>query len=99
VSTEVALIEVQDGRTDEFLEVLIGTAIPLLREGGAGDFTVYRSAEKQTAVVLVCEWPSPATRIEGFAKSPQYPKFLAILSEYLAGPPRIDDFDVVFTDH
>jgi quinol monooxygenase YgiN len=98
VSIEIAHLEVREERVSEFLDAFTRTAVPLLREGGAADFTVYRDQERPTAFVLVCTWPSRTARVEEFGRSPLYTRFLTAVGEYLTGPPSIGDYDAVFTD-
>jgi len=99
MSTEVAILSINPGTADQFLEVAGKDALEILHKGGATDLVLYRSEVSPDHFVMVCKWKSREARIQGFEKSPLYPEFLALVGPYLAAPPTIDDYDVVLTHH
>jgi quinol monooxygenase YgiN len=99
MSTEVAILNIDPGTADQFLEAAGKDALEILHQGGATDLVLYRSEVTPDHFVLVCKWKSREARIEGFEKSPLYTEFVALVGPYLAAAPTIDDYDVVATHH
>ncbi|WP_033343132.1 putative quinol monooxygenase [Catenuloplanes japonicus] len=97
MSTEFSITDIKPDLADDFQTTFTDKAIPLLHQGGMRNIALYRHSDTPARFALVGDWPSPAVRI-AFTKSPLFTDFLALLGDYAAGIPSVDDYDRVHLD-
>jgi quinol monooxygenase YgiN len=92
---EVALIDVLEGREEEFAaayrkghEVLVGTP-------GCRSVRMTRGQETPTRFVLLVEWDSVEAHLDNFRATDRFVQWRALIGPFLNGAPRVEHFDDV----
>ncbi len=98
MSTEVAHIDIKHGLEEDFLRAFQEQAVGLLHAGGATDIVLYRSQVTPASFVMLADFASREARLTEFMASPYYSDFLALFGRFLARPPALDDYDLVYAD-
>ena len=89
---EVALIDVLEGREEEF-EAAYAKAYPLLAESpGLRSVRMTRGIETRSRFVLLVEWDSIDAHIDNFRASDRFTQWRALIGPYFDGAPRVEHF-------
>lgn len=92
---EVALIDVQAGKEDEFAAAYVEVQEHLATAPGCVSATMMRGVESPSRFVGVVRWESPEAHLTNFRNTPRYERYAARLGRLLAGPPVVEHFTVV----
>ena len=89
---EVALIDVQAGREDEFAAAY-ATAYPILMTTrGCRSVRMTRGIESPSRFVLLVEWDTVAAHEENFRGTDRFTRWRALIGPFFDGPPRVEHF-------
>ena len=89
---EVALIDVLEGREDEFAAAYRKAHEILATTPGLRSVRMTRGIETSTRFVLLVEWDSVEAHIENFRNSDRFPQWRAHIGPYFAAPPVVEHF-------
>jgi heme-degrading monooxygenase HmoA len=89
---EVALIDVLEGREEEF-EAAYAKARPLVATTpGCRSVRMTRGVETPTRFVLLVEWDSVEAHIENFRATDRFAQWRGLIGPYFDGAPRVEHF-------
>ena len=89
---EVALIDVQGGREDDFAAAY-AKAYPLLATTpGCRSVLMTRGIESPSRFVLLVEWDSVEAHVENFRNSDRFPQWRGLIGPFFATPPTVEHF-------
>jgi heme-degrading monooxygenase HmoA len=89
---EVALVDVREGREDEFAAAY-AEAYPLLATApGCRSVRMTRGIETPTLFVLLVEWDSVEAHLKNFRETERFPRWRALIGPYFAQPPHVEHF-------
>jgi quinol monooxygenase YgiN len=92
---ERAEIFIKDGKMEEFLEVLVGEALPLTAEfTGLISFKALRGVEDVDSVMFLAEWESIEAHLAS-QPEPAHEAFRQVVVPYTAGAGRTVHFSPV----
>jgi heme-degrading monooxygenase HmoA len=89
---EIALIDVLEGREDEFAAAY-AKAKPLVETTpGCRSVRMTRGVETPTRFVLLVEWDSVEAHIENFRATDRFTQWRGLIGPYFDGAPRVEHF-------
>jgi heme-degrading monooxygenase HmoA len=89
---EVALIDVEPGREDEFAAAY-ATGHPILAgTPGCRSVRMTRGVETPDRFVLLVEWDSVDAHEQNFRDTDRFARWRALIGPFFAGPPRVEHF-------
>ncbi len=94
--TEVAILNLKTGNTDEF-EDTFSSAVPII-QGTAGYISheLIRCIETQERYLLIVRWETLEAHTVGFRGSPQYQEWKRLLHHYYEPyPPLVEHYESV----
>lgn len=89
---EVALIDVQVGREDEFAAAYAEGHRVLAATPGCRSVRMTRGIESPSRFVLLVEWDSVEAHDDNFRKTDKFTTWRSLIGPYLAGPPVVEHF-------
>jgi heme-degrading monooxygenase HmoA len=89
---EVALIDVQEGREDEFAAAYAKARPLVATTPGCRSVRMTRGVETPTRFVLLVEWDSIEAHLENFRASDRFPQWRALIGPYFDGAPQVEHF-------
>jgi heme-degrading monooxygenase HmoA len=89
---EVALIDVQDGRTDEFAAAYAEAYPIVATTPGCRSVRMTRGVETPTRFVLLIEWDSVDAHLDNFRATDRFARWRALIGPYFDGAPRVEHF-------
>lgn len=92
---EVALIDVQPGREDEFASAYARARSLVAETPGCRSVRMTRGIETPTRFVLLVEWDSVEAHTENFRASDRFPRWRAHIGPYFAQPPVVEHYSDV----
>jgi len=89
---EVALIDVQEGREDDFAAAY-AEAYPLLATTpGCRSVRMTRGVESASRFVLLVEWDSVDAHLDNFRATDRFTRWRSLIGPYFDGAPRVEHF-------
>jgi heme-degrading monooxygenase HmoA len=89
---EVALIDLQEGREDDFAAVYV-KAYPLLATtAGCRSVRMTRGVETPSRFVLLVEWDSVDAHLDNFRATERFTEWRALIGRYFDGAPLVEHF-------
>ncbi|GAA1788538.1 antibiotic biosynthesis monooxygenase [Planosporangium flavigriseum] len=89
---EVALIDVQEGREDEFAAAYAKARTLVADTPGCRSVRMTRGVETPTRFVLFVEWDSVEAHIENFRATDRFTQWRGLIGPYFDGAPRVEHF-------
>ncbi|NJC70449.1 antibiotic biosynthesis monooxygenase [Planosporangium thailandense] len=89
---EVALIDVQEGREDDFAAAYAKAKSLVETTPGCRSVRMTRGVETPTRFVLLVEWDSVEAHIDNFRASDRFTEWRAMIGPYFDGAPRVEHF-------
>src|SRR5688500_932570 len=89
---EVALIDVLEGREDEFAEVYAKHRHILATTPGCRSARMTRGVESASRFVLLVEWDSIEAHLDNFRATERFTQWRAALGPLFDGAPRVEHF-------
>src|SRR3954464_13874144 len=89
---EVALIDVQEGREDEFAAAYAQARALVASTPGCHSVRMTRGIETPTRFVLLVEWESVEAHEQNFRQSERFGQWRAAIGPHFAGPPHVEHF-------
>ena len=91
---EVAVLDIQPGREDEF-ERAFTAAQPLISSmGGFISLELQRCVERQNRYILLVRWRSLQDHTVGFRQSPEYLRWKALLHHFYDPFPTVEHYQL-----
>jgi heme-degrading monooxygenase HmoA len=90
---EVALIDVQEGREQEFAAAYAQAREILATTPGLQSVRMTRGIETPTRFVLLVEWDSVEAHIENFRATDRFTQWRGLIGPYFDGAPRVEHFE------
>jgi len=89
---EVAIIDIQPGREDEF-EAAYAKARPILTATpGFRSERMTRGIESPSQFVLLVEWDTVEAHLENFRATDRFVQWRGLIGPYFAKPPHVEHF-------
>jgi len=89
---EVAIIDIQPGREDEF-EAAYAKARPILTATpGFRWARMTRGVESPSQFVLLVEWDTVEAHLENFRATDRFVQWRGLIGPYFAKPPHVEHF-------
>lgn len=92
---ELAILETQPGREDDFREGLRAARSVVERAEGYRGSTFYQCVEEPRRFVLTIWWDSVDAHLKGFRAGPLFPEWRSRFGHLLAGPPSAHHYEVI----
>ena len=89
---EVALIDVLEGREDEFASAYAKAYQILATTPGCRSVRMTRGVETPTRFVLLVEWDSVDSHLDNFRATARFAEWRALIGPYFDGAPRVEHF-------
>ncbi|MCW2641778.1 MAG: Antibiotic biosynthesis monooxygenase [Dactylosporangium sp.] len=89
---EVALIDVQEGREDEFAAAYAKAKPLVATTPGCRSVRMTRGVETPTRFVLLIEWDSVEAHIDNFRATDRFTQWRGLIGPYFDGAPRVEHF-------
>ncbi len=89
---EVALIDVQVGREDEFTAAYAKGRETLATTPGCRSVRMTRGIESPSRFVLLVEWDSVEAHVENFRATERFVTWRGFIGEFFAQPPLVEHF-------
>jgi heme-degrading monooxygenase HmoA len=89
---EVALIDVQEGREDEFAKAYAEAHPILVDTPGCRSVRMTRGVETPSRFVLLVEWDSVDAHLDNFRATERFARWRALIGPYFDGAPRVEHF-------
>jgi heme-degrading monooxygenase HmoA len=92
---EVALIDVLEGREDEFAAAYRKAHEVLSTTPGCRSVRMTRGVESASRFVLLVEWDSVEAHLENFRATERFTQWRGLIGPYFDGAPRVEHFNDV----
>jgi len=92
---EVALIDVQPGREDDFVAAYTQARPVVATTPGCQSVRMTRGIESPARFVLLVEWDSVAAHQDNFRASERFSQWRGLIGPYFAAPPVVEHFSDV----
>jgi heme-degrading monooxygenase HmoA len=89
---EVALIDVQEGREDEFAKAYADAHPIVAGTPGCRSVRMTRGVETPNRFVLLVEWDSVDAHLDNFRATERFARWRALIGPYFDGAPRVEHF-------
>ncbi|WP_033340316.1 antibiotic biosynthesis monooxygenase family protein [Catenuloplanes japonicus] len=89
---EVALIDIQPGREDDFAAAYAKGHPILAGAPGCRSVRMTRGIETPDRFVLLVEWDSVDAHEQNFRATDRFQQWRALIGPFFAGPPRVEHF-------
>jgi heme-degrading monooxygenase HmoA len=89
---EVALIDIQEGREDEFTEGYAKAVHLLTTTPGCRSVRMTRGVESPSRFVLLVEWDSVEAHLDNFRATERFAEWRGLIGPYFDGAPRVEHF-------
>jgi heme-degrading monooxygenase HmoA len=89
---EVALIDIQEGREEEFAAAYAEAYPIVATTPGCRSVRMTRGVETPTRFVLLVEWDSVDTHLDNFRATERFTRWRALIGPYFDGAPRVEHF-------
>jgi heme-degrading monooxygenase HmoA len=89
---EVGLIDVQEGREDEFAAAYAKASPILATTPGCRSVRMTRGVETPTRFVLLVEWDSVDAHLDNFRATERFTQWRGLIGPYFDGAPRVEHF-------
>src|SRR4051812_25857653 len=89
---EVGLIDVQEGREDEFAAAYAKAYPILATTPGCRTVRMTRGVETPTRFVLMVEWDSVDAHLDNFRATERFKQWRGLIGPYFDGAPRVEHF-------
>jgi heme-degrading monooxygenase HmoA len=89
---EVALIDVLEGREDEFAAAYRKAHEILATTPGCRSVRMTRGVESASRFVLLVEWDSIEAHLDNFRASERFGRWRGLLGPHFDGAPRVEHF-------
>ncbi|MER7005750.1 antibiotic biosynthesis monooxygenase [Dactylosporangium sp. NPDC000555] len=89
---EVALIDVQEGREDEFAAAYRKAYEVLASTPGLRSVRMTRGIESASRFVLLVEWDSVEAHLDNFRATERFTQWRGLIGPYFDGAPRVEHF-------
>ena len=89
---EIALIDVLEGREDDFAAAYAKAHQVLATTPGCRSVRMTRGIETSTRFVLLVEWDSVEAHIENFRATDRFAQWRGLIGPYFDGAPRVEHF-------
>src|SRR5207249_8655135 len=87
---EVGLIDVQEGREDEFAAAYAKAYPILATTPGCRSVRMTRGVETPTRFVLLVEWDSVDAHLDNFRATERFTQWRGLIGPYFDGAPRVE---------
>lgn len=95
---EVGLIDVREGREDDFAAAYAEAYPILATTPGCRSVRMTRGVETSTRFVLLVEWDSVDAHLDNFRATERFTQWRGLLGPYFDGAPRVEHFHDVTPD-
>ncbi|GAA3268119.1 MULTISPECIES: antibiotic biosynthesis monooxygenase family protein [Dactylosporangium] len=92
---EVALIDVLEGREDEFAAAYRKAHEVLATTPGCRSVRMTRGVESASRFVLLVEWDSVEAHLENFRATERFAQWRGLIGPFFDGAPRVEHFNDV----
>ncbi|MFI5912794.1 antibiotic biosynthesis monooxygenase family protein [Dactylosporangium sp. NPDC051541] len=92
---EVALIDVLEGREDEFAAAYRKAHEVLATTPGCRSVRMTRGVESASRFVLLVEWESIEAHLDNFRATERFAQWRGLIGPYFDGAPRVEHFNDV----
>src|SRR5689334_22657891 len=92
---EVGLIDVQEGREDEFAAAYAKARSILATTSGCRSVRMTRGVETPSRFVLLVEWDSVDAHLDNFRATERFAEWRGLIGPYFDGAPRVEHFNDV----
>lgn len=89
---EVALIDVLEGREDEFAAAYRKAREVLATTPGCRTVRMTRGVESASRFVLLVEWDTVEAHLENFRATDRFTQWRGLIGPYFDGAPRVEHF-------
>ncbi|WP_432828349.1 antibiotic biosynthesis monooxygenase family protein [Dactylosporangium sp. CA-092794] len=89
---EVALIDVLEGREDEFAAAYRKAQEILVTTPGCRSVRMTRGVESPSRFVLLVEWDSVEAHLDNFRATERFGQWRGLIGPYFDGAPRVEHF-------
>ncbi len=89
---EIALIDVQEGREDDFVAAYTKAHSILATTPGCRSVRMTRGVETSTRFVLLVEWDSVDAHLDNFRATERFGQWRGLIGPYFDGAPRVEHF-------
>ena len=90
---EVALIDVQQGREDEFAKAYAEASEVLKATEGCRSVRMTKGIESPTRFVLLVEWDSVEAHLDNFRATERFIRWRGLIGPYFDGAPTVEHFE------
>ena len=94
---EHALLEVRDGKTEEFQAAFADAKTIISAMAGFRSLSLSRCIERVHVFLLLVEWDRLEDHTVGFRESPEYRRWSQLLHRFYEPFPRVEHFERVDT--
>jgi heme-degrading monooxygenase HmoA len=89
---EVALIDVVEGREDEFAAAYAKAREVLVTTPGCRSARMTRGVESPSRFVLMVEWESVEAHLDNFRATERFATWRGLIGPYFDGAPQVEHF-------
>jgi heme-degrading monooxygenase HmoA len=89
---EVALLDVLEGREDEFVAAYAEAREVLVTTPGCRSARMTRGVESPSRFVLMVEWESVEAHVDNFRSTERFATWRGLIGPYFDGAPRVEHF-------
>jgi heme-degrading monooxygenase HmoA len=89
---EVALLDVLEGREDEFVAAYAEAREVLVTTPGCRSARMTRGVESPSRFVLIVEWESVEAHVDNFRSTERFATWRRLIGPYFDGAPRVEHF-------
>jgi heme-degrading monooxygenase HmoA len=90
---EVGLIDVQEGREEDFAAAYAKARSILASTPGCRTVRMTRGIESPSRFVLLVEWDSVDAHLDNFRATERFTEWRALIGPYFDGAPRVEHFE------
>jgi heme-degrading monooxygenase HmoA len=90
---EVGLIDVQEGREEDFAAAYAEARSILASTPGCRTVRMTRGIESPSRFVLLVEWDSVDAHLDNFRATERFTEWRALIGPYFDGAPRVEHFE------
>jgi heme-degrading monooxygenase HmoA len=89
---EVALIDVQEGREEEFVAAYRKAYQLVVTTPGCRSVRMTKGVESPSRFVLLVEWDSVEAHLDNFRATERFTEWRGLIGPYFDGAPRVEHF-------
>jgi heme-degrading monooxygenase HmoA len=89
---EVALIDIQEGREEEFAAAYAKAVHLVTTTPGCRSVRMTQGVESPSRFVLLVEWESVEAHLDNFRATERFVEWRGLIGSYFDGAPRVEHF-------